>query len=58
LIVGIICAIINQDVKEFKMRYDNAAECSELGKECLIELNIDIEMKPIIYVYYELNNFY
>ena len=49
--------VANGNIKEYKFRYDNHANCQTIGKECALPLKIDQKIEAPIFVYYQLDNF-
>eukprot|EP01024_Parvocaulis_polyphysoides_P008011 TRINITY_DN12357_c0_g2_i1.p2 TRINITY_DN12357_c0_g2~~TRINITY_DN12357_c0_g2_i1.p2 ORF type:complete len:354 (-),score=40.24 TRINITY_DN12357_c0_g2_i1:125-1186(-) len=72
--IGVGCLVATTQVVEVSQRYDDLSQCNpgsdnderaqELymnngsGISCTVNLDISEEMKPPIYIYYQLNNFY
>ncbi len=61
--IGIIVLVLSQQIKEFKIRYDNIEECdkalsNENSKECTLTINLDSNFDSTVMVYYQLENFF
>ena len=63
LIIGIIVLLLSQEIKEFKIRYDNIEECDNAlsdkqSKECTLQIKLDSDFNSTVMVYYQLENFF
>lgn len=56
IIIGVIVLIYSNKIVESSLRYDLL--CSEVGRECEIELEVKQKMEKPVMVYYQLVNFY
>lgn len=62
-VVAVIILLAEEGVEQ-KIRYDNIPGCMigfekpTYGKECIVEMRIEMEMKLPLFVYYEITNFY
>ena len=63
LIIGIIVLLLSQEIKEFKIRYDNIEQCDNAlsdkqSKECTLQIKLDSDFNSTVMVYYQLENFF
>ena len=63
LIIGIIVLLLSQEIKEFKIRYDNIEQCDNAlsdkqSKECTLHIKLDSDFNSTVMVYYQLENFF
>ena len=58
LALGIVLYIMSDQIQEVTLEYDNLSNCSTIGKNCTVQLDIPWDIKAPIYVYYQLDNFY
>ncbi|EGR32892.1 ligand-effect modulator 3 LEM3 family protein, putative [Ichthyophthirius multifiliis] len=56
LVAGILFAIKNEKVIEYKIEYSQIQKCG-FKQICEIELNINQEIKQPVFIYYEMKNF-
>lgn len=56
--LGIALLVESSKLQEVASRYDDAPECSQVGKNCTLAFEVTDDLTAPIYVYYRLTNFY
>lgn len=55
IIIGAVLTSINMKIVEVSVNYSN---CGKIDEKCYVDFDINEEMNPPIFLFYELENFY